>query len=305
MSGFSFISLVALIILLLIVWVRWRMSVPAGVAYVRSGMGGQRAFLQGSVIVIPGLHQLTKFLMQTHSVELKAEQSSSLRTQDLLRVDLDLVVSIRLKPMPQALLVAARMFGQEGMQVSHVQNWLDTDFKTLVESILASRKLEELHQQRAAFIREVGEALSSSLENYGLELVSISLMKLQQTDARYYDQDNYLDVKGLALLNNAIREYSKQSRAQQREATLSAKRQDFDAAIQHMDWERKEFVARLEHIRFKAEADAKAEQELEEIQIAKELALEMVQRDVTLTRIQTERELDAARRTYLIQSANA
>lgn len=293
------------VVFLLMVSLRLRVSVPAGMAYIRSGMGRQQVFLHGTALIIPGLHHLAQFQLQTYSVELKAEQAGSLRTQNLLRIDLDLVVSIRLKLNPQTLLVAARVFGSEGVQISYVQNWLDTDFRTIAEAAVASRTLEELHQQRAVFTREVGEALRVSLEKYGLELVSISLMKLQQTDAGYYDQGNYLDVKGLALLDKTRLDYDKQNRTQQREAVLSAKRQDFDAAIQHMDWERKEFVARLEHIRFKAEADAKAEQQLEEIQIAKELALEMVQRDVALTRIQTERELEAARRAYPIRSVNA
>ncbi len=297
MNSLAWVLLLVSLAFLLIAGLRARVSIPAGMAYIRSGMGGQQVFLKGTALLVPGLHHLSRLRLQTYSVELKAEQETSLRTSDLLRIDLDLVVSIRLKVHPQALLAAARAFGQEGVQASHVQHWLDTDFKTVAETTVASRTLEELHQQRAVFMREVGEALAASLAIYGLELVSISLMKLQQTESRYYDQENYLDVKGLALLDKAKLDYSKHSRTQQREAALASKRQDFDAAIQHMDWERKEFVARLEHIRFKAEADAKTEQALEEIQIAKELALEMVQRDVALTRIQTQQELDAARKT--------
>lgn len=298
MNSYTLLVVLVPVIFWLVLGFRWWVSVPSGMAYVRSGRGGQRVLLHGGAFVIPGLHYLSKFRLQTYSVELKAEQADSLRTQDLLRVDLDLVVSIRLAAQPQALLAATRAFGQKGVQVSYVQNWLDTDFRTVVETLVAGHDMEGLHQQRKAFLKTVGEALGISLANYGLELVSISLMKLQQTDACHYDQANYLDVKGLALLDKASLEYSKYSRTQQREAALVAKRQDFDAAIQHMDWERKEFVARLEHIRFKAEEDARAEQALEEIQIAKELALEMVQRDVALTRIQTEHELAAARRGY-------
>ena len=76
------------------------------------------------------------------------------------------------------------------------------------------------------------------------------------------------------------------------------RRTDFESALQCMEWERGEFVARLQHVRFKAEADAKAEQELEEIYVAKVLASEMIQRDVTLTRLQTQQELAAARSAY-------
>ncbi|MDD5392606.1 MAG: SPFH domain-containing protein [Thiothrix sp.] len=279
--------------------------VPTGMAYVRSGWGGQKVLLKQGAFVIPGIQHITAFSLQTYSVELAAMGTAALRTQDLLRVDITLVASIRLAAQEGAILTAARTFGQAGLQYAHVQQWRDTDFKALVETLVAGRELETLHQQRSAFTDHIARDISTSLAKYGLELVSLSLVQLQQTAPDFYDPKNCLDVKGLALLEQTRLSYSKQRRVQQREDVLSSKRHDFDVAIQRMEWERKEFVARLQHIRFKAEADAKAEQELEEIQIAKELALEMVQRDVALTRIQTQQELAAARRAFPFDVANA
>lgn len=269
--------------------------VPVGMVYLRNGLGGQRVLLQGIAWAIPGVHQLLPLSLQTYSLELLATGEKSLRTKDLLRIDVSVVASIRLSKQPDMILTAARTWGKAGLESGVFKRWCETDYQALIETTVASHTLEALHQHRKAFLTQVTLVSKQALAQYGFELVSLSLVRLEQTETRFYDPTNYLDVKGLALLEQMQLSYAKQRKQQQGEAELSDKRFEFDVALERMEWERKEFLARLQHIRFKAEADAKAEQALEEIHVAKELALEMIQRDIALTRLQTEREVAAVR----------
>lgn len=60
--------------------------------------------------------------------------------------------------------------------------------------------VEAIHQRRYEFTDLVSKRLVPSLQQYGLELVSLNLVSLEQTDKGYYDPQQLLDAKGLALL---------------------------------------------------------------------------------------------------------
>ena len=266
---------------------------PVGSVYLRTGFGRQRILQQQGGFVLPFLHSLTVLDTQTHSLTLVFEKETSLRTQDLLRVDLTVVASVRLRMNSDDVWCTNTALVQGNWQT--IEHWWETVGKGQVATLIAGCALEHLHQQRQAVLDTLRETLSGALLNDGVELVALSFPVFAETHEQFYDTNNWMDAKGLALLERQRLVYRKQRHLQQCENELTHRRSAFQAAMQQMEWERKEFLARLQHIRFKAEADAKAEQALEEIQLAKELALEMMQRDVALTRLQTEQELQTVR----------
>lgn len=282
-------------VLMLLVYVLYfRPSV--GAAYLRTGLGKPVLLLQQGAFVIPGLHHLTPLDLQTRSLELILSGEDSLRTKDLLRVDMSLIASVRIEATPEQLLKAGSLLQKDGWQ--NLILWWETECKGVVATLVAATTLEHLHQQRQSMLERLTPILESRLQIDGLQLIALTIPMLAETESRYYDTANWMDAKGLALLEQLRCDYRKQYHLQRRETELMVRRTDFESALQCMEWERGEFVARLQHVRFKAEADAKAEQELEEIYVAKVLASEMIQRDVTLTRLQTQQELAAARSAY-------
>lgn len=264
-----------------------------GTVYLRTGWGKPRILLKTGAFVLPGLHRLTLLDLQTHSLMLALEKDASLRTKDLFRVDTVLIASVRIAVSEVTSENLSNHYQQPNWQ--EVQTWWSTLCRGSLATLISSIPLEALHQQRQEIMQQLTLDTQTMLRKHSLELVSLSLAKLEETDIQYYDTKNALDMKGLTLLENMRVGYSKQRYLNKKEAELSLARSNFETTMQHMAWERDEFVARLQHIRFKAEADAKAEQELEEIQMAKDLALEMMQRDVTLMRFQNEQELKMAR----------
>jgi uncharacterized membrane protein YqiK len=197
------------------------------------------------------------------------------------------------------------VLGEINLQRDTIKSLLEAEGTAVLRGTAAMMSFNTVHQQRHDFTETVNRRLNLQLRKYGLEVVSTALMKVEQTPKSYYDPQQVLDAQGLMLLEKAQFAYAKQRQVQRWDAELSARRHDFHSAVQRMVWERDEFSARLQHIRFKAEADAKAEQELEEIQLAKDMALEMVQRDVQLMRIQTEQELAAAQTVIPLKLVSA
>lgn len=293
-SGFYYeVILLSLVLVLLLLLHTLYFRPPVGSVYLRTGFGRQRILQQQGGFVLPFLHSLTILDTQTHSLVLVFEKETSLRTQDLLRVDLTIVASVRLLLNPDDVKRVNTALVQGNWQT--IEYWWATVGKGQVATLIAGCALEHLHQQRQTVLDTLKHTLSGALINYGVELVALSFPVFAETLEQFYDSNNWMDVKGLALLERQRLAYRKQRHLQQCENELAHRRSNFETAMQKMEWERKELLARLQHIRFKAEADARAEQELEEIQIAKELALEMMQRDVALTRLQTEQELHTAR----------
>lgn len=291
----------AFLLLLYVLYVR----VPVDAAYLRTGLGKPKVLLGSGGFVIPFLHTLTPVNLQTYSLELDLQGENSLITKDLLRVDVLMVVSIRVAAQPNSIQIAARVLGEVNLQRGTITSLLEAEGTALLRSTAALMPFNTVHQQRHDFTETVNRRLNLQLQKYGLEVVSTALMKVAQTPKDYYDPRQVLDIQGLMLLEKAQFTYAKQRQIQRWNAESSARRHDFETAVQRMVWERDEFIARLQHIRFKAEADAKAEQELDEINLAKELAFEMAQRDVQLIRLQTEQELKATQEIVPLKLVSA
>lgn len=290
-----------LLLLLYILYVR----IPVDTAYLRTGVGKPKVLLNGG-FVIPFLHTLTSVNLQTYSLELDLQAEHSLVSKDLLRVDVLLVFSVRVAARPDSIQLAARVLGDEvNLHRGTLQSLLEAEGASVLRGTVALMSLKSLHQQRHEFTETVNRRLNLQLQRYGFEVVSTALVKMEQTAHIHYDPKQVLDAQGLLLLEKAQFEYGKQRQVQRWAAELSARRHEFESAIQRMAWERDEFSARLQHIRFKAEADAKAEQELDEIHLAKELAFEMAQRDVQMMRLQTEHELAAAQNIVPLKLVSA
>lgn len=266
---------------------------PVGAVYVRTGWGGEAILERTGAFVIPLLHRLTPLDRQTRSLALVLEKTDALRTYDFLKVDMTLVASVRIALDAQSL--RQSHFGLWQGHWQDVVLWWETGFRSDLAAKLATLSLEQVHQCREHLLEQLTPVVAAGFARFGVELVSLSLSRFEETAAEYYDTTNWMDAKGLALRERLRLNSNKQRYLQRLENELALRRSDFEASLQQMMWERDEFVARLQHIRFKAEADAKAEQALEEIQMAKDLALEMIQRDATLIRLQTEQEIHAAR----------
>ncbi len=297
--------LIGLVIVLLTLVYLLYYRVPADQACLRVGLGKPKVLMQKGSFVIPFLHTLTPVSLHTFSLELVLQGQKSLFTKDPIRVDVHLVCSVRVAARPDCVLTAVHTWGGSDQQWEMLKPLLLSEATSVLSMIITLMPLENLHLYRTDVLETIQRRLNLQWQKYGLELVSASLVNLTQTDKSYYDPTQVMDNKALLLLEKRQIDLEKQRQVQHWEAKAAFRRREFEAAVQHMMWERDEFTARLHHIRFKAEADAKAEQEIEEIQLAKALALEMVQRDVQLMRIQTEQELAAAQNIAQLKLVSA
>ena len=93
-----------------------------------------------------------------------------------------------------------RALNGTSLQEGKLRVILEAESIAILRSVAASMSLETLHQRRYEFSDAVHKRLSLQLQQYGLELVAVSLLELEQTAKAFYDTSHILDAKGLAVL---------------------------------------------------------------------------------------------------------
>ncbi len=117
-------------------------------------------------------------------------------------------------------------------------------------------ELDELHQKRADFEHNVEEAVNAEFRKNGLELVSVSLTRLDQTERSYFDPNNSFDARGLTILEQIVSENEKRRNNVAQETAVAIKQKNLEATIKKEEMEYKEVVAQNERKRQKAENEA-------------------------------------------------
>ena len=87
-----------------------------------------------------------------------------------------------------------------------------------------------------------------SLKN-GLELESVSLSELDQTDKKFFNPQNAFDAQGLTLLTEMIQNRSKQRNAIERDTEVAIKKKDLEAERQKLDLSKEEEFSKLDQQR--------------------------------------------------------
>jgi uncharacterized membrane protein YqiK len=70
--------------------------------------------------------------------------------------------------------------------------------------------MHELQDKRREFVQAVQNAVAEDLEKNGLELESVSLTNLDQTDKKFFNPDNAFDAEGLTRLTEETQARRKQ-----------------------------------------------------------------------------------------------
>ena len=304
MSALAWILTVLIIVavLLLIAWViysRRYQKASQETAFVRTGFGGQKVVMTGGALVFPMLHEVIQVNMNTMRLEIIRENNHALITQDRLRADVHAEFYIRVKPTLDDIATAAQSLGRRTTNPDALKELVEGKFVNGLRVVAAEMSMDELHQNRGEFVRRVQDEVGDGLSKNGLELESVSISELDQTDKKYFNAQNAFDAQGLTLLTEMIQNRAKQRNAIERDTEVAIKKKDLEAERQKLDLSRDEEFARLEQQREIAvhrasqQTDIIKEQTAQE-QLAREAELGAKQQ-IEMTQLQTERTLEEAR----------
>lgn len=267
-------------------------------AFVRTGLGGQKVIMDGGAIVLPIFHEIIPVNMNTLKLEVERRQQESLITKDRMRVDVVAAFFVRVRMTAEAVSTAAQTLGQRTLNTDALKQLVEDKFVDSLRATAATMTMQELQDQRREFVQAVQNAVAEDLEKNGLELESVSLTKLDQTEKKFFNPDNAFDAEGLTRLTEETEARRKQRNDIEQDTEVLVRQKNLETERQKLDIGRNTELATLTQQREIATARAEqmaqiAQQEAQRSREAEEARIE-AERVVSQKRIVADRAIKEA-----------
>lgn len=282
-----------------IIFARLYVRAPKDLAFVKTGLGGQKVVQDGGALKLPVLHDITWVNLRTLRLEVNRQREAAMITFDRMRVDIGVEFYVRVKPNREAIALAAQTLGERTLEGEQLRELVEAKFVDALRGVAAQMKLDDLHEKRTDFVQKVQNAVAGDLEQNGLELESVSLTTLDQTSAEFFNPNNAFDAEGLTRLTEITQQKAKERNEIEQETRVAIEQRNLEADRRAFEISQEKDYARLETERNvanytaetraeTAQKEAEAKRLEDEAAIQATLAVERKQiesdRDVELTR---------------------
>ena len=266
-------------------------------SFVRTGFRGEKVVMGGGSLVLPIVHDLTEVNMNTLRLEVVRAREKSLITKDRMRVELAVEFYIRVIPTKEAVSTAARTLGNRTMDPESLRDLIQGRFVDAMGAVAASMEMEEIHENRSKFVKAITAEVADSLTSSGLELETVSLTSLEQTDIGLFNPANAFDAEGLTRLTEEIEKRKKKRNDIEQDSMIAIRKKNLEAEKLALNIQRESEYARLDEDREVAVRRAEQKAEVEQMNAAKEREIETTRikerKEIESTRIQMEQALEA------------
>lgn len=271
-------------------------------AFVRTGLGGKRVVLDGGAVILPVFHSFARVNLKTLRLTVERKERESLITKDRLRVDIGAEFYVRVKPDAESIALAAQTLGELTNNAEALRDQVEAKFVDGLRAVAATMSIMDLQEKRADFVKHVQQTVEADVMSNGLELESVSLTKLDQTDIKFFNESNYFDAEGLTSLRQITETKRRERNAIVRDNEVAIAQKDLQARQQTLEIERTKKEAELSQERDIANKTASTRAEVAQAEQNAKLTEETA-------RIETERqvatktaEANQAKQTATIES---
>ena len=250
MSATSIILLVIVLVAILVVIAAWLYErASREVSLVRTGLGGRKVVLDGGVIVLPYFHKVSRVNMQTMRLEVNRHGEQALITKDRLRVDVGVEFYVSVEPTEDSIARASQTLGSRTFEADKLRDLIEGKLLDTLRSVAAQQTMDNLHEGRGAFVKEVKSALTEEIRRNGLELESVSLTALDQTPFTALDENNAFNAVGMRKLAEVIANSKKERANIDADAEVSVRRSAMEAAKRTLQIDLEEQEAQIEQVK--------------------------------------------------------
>src|ERR1700756_3791756 len=242
------VAIIAIVVAVYIVnWLYHRSSKE--VSFVRTGFLGERVVINGGAFVLPFIHDYTPVNMNVLPMGVTRAKQDAVITRDRMRVDIEADFYVRVQPTREAVAIAAATLGRRTLEPEQLHALLSGKFVSAIRSVAAEMTMEQMHEQRGEYVARVKAAAAEALAQNGLELESVAITDLDQTDLEYFNPSNRFDAEGLTRLIEEIESRRKLRNDIEQETQILIRPRNLEAKKQALDIERESETARLEQER--------------------------------------------------------
>ena len=299
MSATSIILLVIVLVAILVVVAAWLYErASRELSLVRTGLGGRKVVLDGGVIVLPYFHKVSRVNMQTMRLEVHRHGEQALITKDRLRVDVGVEFYVSVEPTEESIARASQTLGRRTFEADKLRDLIEGKLVDTLRSVAAQQTMDELHEGRGAFVKQVKSALTEEIRRNGLELESVSLTALDQTPFTALDENNAFNAVGMRKLAEVIANSKKERATIDADAEVSVRRSAMEAAKRTLQIDLEEQEAQIEQVKtlesLRASQLAEIAASKAETEIAANAAKIEMEKSIRASDIQREEEISKA-----------
>jgi flotillin len=218
-------------------------------ALVRTGSGGNKVVIGGGVLVFPVIHQLLRVSLR--SVKLLVERSgkNALVTGDKIKANVTTELYIKVEPISEDVLAAARSFGERNLDEHAIGDLIEGKLTDALRSVAANQTFMSLHGKRKEFAEHIQAALAEELKKNGLTLENVSITSLSMVPVKELDEHDVFDAEGLRAITESVQSNREKTNQIQREKETQIQAQNVDARMRQLMLEQQQKQAEADQAR--------------------------------------------------------
>jgi flotillin len=256
-------------------------------AFVRTGLGGEKVIKDGGSIVIGIFHDTIDVNMNTIILDIERTKQDALITLDRMRVDVKADFYLRVSQDKTGIATAAQTLGVKTQNPADLKKLMESKFVDVLRSVASEMSMCDMHERRSEFVNKVQVQIKADLEKNGLELESVSLTNFDQTSLDFFNENNAFDAEGRAKLEQIIQNKKKETNDIVQKAKIEIEQRDLETTEKSLDISKKREQAELQQV--KEIKEMKAQQE-SDIAIKQELSTRLTDE----ARVERERAVESA-----------
>lgn len=263
------VAIIAIVVIVyLLNWLYHRSTKE--VAFVRTGFGGEKVVINGGALVLPIIHEVTPVNLNVVRIAIARTREEAVITGDRVRVDIEAEFFVRVLQKKEAVAAAASTLGRRTLEADRLAELLSGKFVGALRSVAAERSLDEMHERRGEYVGDVAERAAVDLARNGLELESVAITDLDQTNLEFFNPSNRFDAEGLTQLIETIEARRKLRNDIEQSSMVAIRSQNLEAEKQTLMLEQESEDARLNQQRALETLRADQRAEVARIQAARE-----------------------------------
>ncbi len=267
-------------------------------ALVRTGAGGNKVVIGGGVTVYPILHQLLRVSLRSIKLSVERSGKNALVTRDKIKANVTTELYIKVEPIAEDVLAAARSFGERNLDEHAISELIEGKLTDALRSVAANQTFLDLHGKRKEFAEHIQAALTEELKKNGLTLENVSITALAMVPVKELDPHDVFDAEGLRAITDSVQSNSELTNRIQREKENAIKQTNVDARKRALEMEQEQAFAEADQARRVAEYGATQQAETAR-------AVFMQQQHRETARIQQEQGIAIAQQSRLLAEREA
>jgi flotillin len=267
-------------------------------ALVRTGSGGNKVVIGGGVLVFPVIHQLLRVSLR--SVKLLVERSgkNALVTGDKIKANVTTELYIKVQPLAEDVLAAARSFGDRNLDEHAIGALIEGKLTDALRSVAAVQTFMSLHGKRKEFAEHIQAALAEELKKNGLTLENVSITSFAMVPVKELDEHDVFDAEGLRAITESVQSNREKTNQIQREKDNQIQAQNVEARMRQLQLEQQQQQAEADQARkvseYAAQQSAETAKAVYIQEQSRDLAQYERQKAVETGRIQQEQAIAVA-----------